>query len=134
MKNNKNNASFTDAEIIKAFILCDDSGSCHSDCPLARLNNRGVLICRTVLKKSMLDIYSRQKAEIERKVDEQKYNKAILVLQAIAQHRGSHGRGSNEYFDEWTQARAFKSCREAALRCLKSLGEPVTMTNKRNGR
>ena len=119
----------TDAEIIKGVKCCINTiNTTCTKCPY--IKDKG---CASHLAEDFENLINRQKAEIERKVDEQKYNKAILVLQAIAQHRGSNGRGSNEYFDEWTQARAFKSCREAALRCLKYLGEPVTMTNKRNG-
>lgn len=33
---------------------------------MTHLNTTGVLVCRKVLKKSMLDLYSSQKSEIER--------------------------------------------------------------------
>ena len=128
MEDNKKNLAITDEDIRKA-VDCCITKECD-ECPF------NIMMCDGQYALIWAqDLIKRQDAELERKVDEQKkYHKAILVLQAIAQHRGSHGRGSNEYFDEWTQAAAFKSCREAALRCLKSLGEPVTMTNKRNGR
>ena len=56
---------------------------------------------------------------------EEKYKHAILVLQAIAQHKGNNKFGINE----WTQAEAFCDCREAAYRCLLKLGEPTRMVN-----
>ena len=64
-------------------------------------------------------------------VDASKYRKAVLVLQAIAQHAGSRKTSyGEEYTDEWTEAKAYRDCSEAAYRCLKSLNEPVMMPNK----
>ena len=51
---------------------------------------------------------------------EQKYKHAILVLQAISQR---DGRGKDGTLNEWTQARAFCDCSQAAYRCLLKLGE-----------
>lgn len=58
----------------------------------------------------------------------EKYNHAILVLQAIAQRSGGCKNGG---FDEWTESEAFRDCRYAAARALKYLGEPRTMPNRR---
>jgi len=60
---------------------------------------------------------------------EDKYKHAVLTLQAISQRTGAgdkHG-----WFDEWTQAGAFVDCRKAAHRCLKYIGEPTEMPNRR---
>lgn len=51
---------------------------------------------------------------------EQKYQHAILVLKAISQRKGDSKRYG---FNEWTQANAFRDCKEAARRCLLKLGE-----------
>lgn len=52
---------------------------------------------------------------------EDKYNKAIQTLQAIAQRDGCTKKAP--WNDEWQKAKAFVDCRRAAKICLKSLGE-----------
>ena len=58
---------------------------------------------------------------------EQKYHHAIIVLQAISQRTAS---SKNFGFNEWTEAEAFRDCREAARRCLLKLGEPTKLNNR----
>ena len=57
---------------------------------------------------------------------EEKYNHAILVLQAISQREGN-----SKYFghNEWTESQAFYDCKEAARRCLLKLGESTKLKN-----
>lgn len=61
---------------------------------------------------------------------EKKYSHAILVLQAISQRSGAN----DQWWDEWSEAEAFRDCREAARKALKYLGEPTSMPNKSSKR
>lgn len=55
-----------------------------------------------------------------------RYKHAIKVLQAIAQHSGRDKHGC---WDEWSEARAFTDCKNAAYKCLQYLDEPTVMCN-----
>ena len=57
---------------------------------------------------------------------EQKYQRAILTLQAIVQRKPDP-----DGWDEWDEAECYRDCRCAAIRCLRSLNEPLTMPNQR---
>lgn len=55
---------------------------------------------------------------------EEKYHHAIIVLQAISQRSG---RDKIWGYNEYTEAEAFRDCREAARRCLLKLGESTKL-------
>uniref|UniRef100_A0AAU8B7X6 Uncharacterized protein n=1 Tax=Dulem virus 34 TaxID=3145752 RepID=A0AAU8B7X6_9CAUD len=57
---------------------------------------------------------------------EGKYRHAVLVLQAIANRKGTDKNGC---WNEWTEAAAYGDCRNAAIRALEYLGEPRKLPN-----
>lgn len=48
-----------------------------------------------------------------------KYDHAVKVLSAIADRKGD----KDGYLNEWTEAKAFRDCKESARRGLEYLGE-----------
>lgn len=55
----------------------------------------------------------------------EKYHRAVICLQAIAQRTGYYKGGG---VDEWSQAEAFLDCRRAAKICLEIIGEEDHLT------
>ena len=82
MKDNKNNASFTDAEIIKALECCSHEAY---DCDACPLNLKEEELCFIEVRKYALDLIKRKDAEIERlnkkaeKVFEATINKVLSM-------------------------------------------------------